>query len=104
MKKITSSLLASIVLSMSLVTPSFAQKQNDWPQPTPEQIEQVADGVSAMLIGWAVLPVVVLTGKQKEFCDFIGGKYDPQKTDICPGGHWYKALLALKYLMEEQKK
>ena len=57
-----------------------------------------------MLIGWAVVPVVVITGKQKEFCDFIGGKYDPQGSDICPGGHWYKALLALKYLMEENTK
>ena len=87
-------LIGAVALSLSIAT---AQAQSI-PQPTPEQVVAAENVVVAMLVGWFVLPIAVLTGKTKELCDVMGGKYTPTGPDICPGGDWVKVVPLLREL------
>jgi uncharacterized membrane protein len=87
-------LIATLALSLATV----ATQAQTIPQPTPAQELAAANAITAILVGWFVLPAAVISGKTKELCDVMGGKYTPTGPDICPGGDWVKVIPLLKDL------
>jgi hypothetical protein len=89
-------LIATAVLSMSLA--AVTTHAQTLPQPTPAQELAAANAITAMLVGWFVLPAAVVSGKTRELCEVLGGKYTPAGPDLCPGGDWVKVIPLLKDL------
>jgi hypothetical protein len=76
-----------------LSLPSMAQQR---PELTPEQKWNAANAVSAVALGWFVLPAAIITGKREGLCKLMGGKYDLSAADQCAGGQWANVALFLK--------
>jgi hypothetical protein len=83
-----------LVLIAALITlPAMAQQR---PELTPEQKWNAANAVSAVALGWFVLPAAIVTGKREGLCKLMGGKYDLSAADQCAGGQWANVALFLK--------
>jgi hypothetical protein len=79
--------------------PAFAQEKR--PELTPAQKLEIANGITAVVVGTVFLPAAILTGKKKELCDLLGGTYTPNSDgqDQCPGGVW---LRTIPYILEKK--
>ena len=83
-----------LVLLVALIAlPAMAQQR---PELTPEQKWNAANAVSAVALGWFVLPAAIVTGKREGLCKLMGGKYDLSAADQCAGGQWANVALFLK--------
>ena len=71
-----------------LLAPMLALAQPSKPELNPEQKLAVANAVTALAVGWFVLPAAILTGKQEALCKALGGTYTPAGPDLCPTGNW----------------
>jgi hypothetical protein len=101
--------LVTLILSALFAFPALAQ---DRPQLTPLQKLNVANGVTAVVLGPVILPAAMLTGNKEGLCNVLGGTYTPNSDgkslpsgsepsgDQCPGGVW---LRILPYLAEAGK-
>jgi hypothetical protein len=85
------------ILALALSFQVSAQQRIDVPLPVKWNI---ANAVSALLVGWFVLPAAVITGQQKELCDLMHGKYDPAAADKCEGGDWVRVIPWLRDLRD----
>jgi hypothetical protein len=55
----------------------------------------IADGISALVLGPIVMPVMIATQSQAQVCEAMKGTYNPKAVgDKCPDGHW-SALVPL---------
>jgi hypothetical protein len=82
---------------MSLIFAVFATSalaQDKKPELTPAQKLEIANGLTAVVVGPVALPAAILSGKKKELCDVLGGTYTPNSDglDQCPGGVWLRIL------------
>ena len=84
-------LLAILIAAFALT----AQAQQR-PELTPEQQWNAFNAVSALAVGWLVLPAAILTGKREGLCALMQGKYDLSAPDQCAGGQWGNVALFLK--------
>ena len=82
-----------VLLAALIALPATAQQR---PELTPEQQWNAANAVSAVAIGWFVLPAAIVTGKREGLCKLMGGKYDLSAADQCAGGQWANVALFLK--------
>jgi|PlaIllAssembly_1097288.scaffolds.fasta_scaffold3479569_1 hypothetical protein len=82
-----------VLLAALIALPAMAQQR---PELTPEQKWNAANAVSAVAIGWFVLPAAIVTGKREGLCKLMGGKYDLSAADQCAGGQWANVALFLK--------
>jgi hypothetical protein len=90
--------LVTLFLAALFAFPALAQ---DRPQLTPEQKLNVANGLTAVLVGPIALPAAMLSGQKEGLCKALGGTYTPNSDglDQCPGGVW---LRIIPYLMEKK--
>ena len=84
-------LIAFLMFALSLS--ASAQQRPDL---TPEQQWNAFNAVSALAVGWFVLPAAILTGKREGLCSLMQGKYDLAAPDQCAGGQWGNVVLFLK--------
>ena len=91
MKKLVA-LFFALMFSLS----AFAQANK--PELTPEQKVNVANAVTAIVIGPIALPAAILSGKKEGLCGVLGGTYTPNSDgrDQCPGGVWLRIIPFLK--------
>jgi hypothetical protein len=82
-----------VLLAALIALPAMAQQR---PELTPEQKWNAANAVSAVALGWFVLPAAIVTGKREGLCKLMGGKYDLSAADQCAGGQWLNVALFLK--------
>jgi hypothetical protein len=82
-----------VLLAALIALPAMAQQR---PELTPEQKWNAANAVSAVALGWFVLPAAIVTGKREGLCKLMGGKYDLSAADQCAGGQWANVALFLK--------
>ena len=87
MKKVVLFLLFALSLT------AVAQER---PTLTPEQKWAAANAVTALTVGWLVLPAAIVSGKREALCLAMGGQYDPSGADQCPGGQWANLVVTVK--------
>jgi hypothetical protein len=87
------SLLFAILLSLSA-----AAVAQDRPTLTPEQKANVANGITAVVLGPVILPAAILTGNKEGLCNVLCGTYTPAGADQCPNGVWLRIIPFLKDL------
>jgi hypothetical protein len=88
------SFFVSLLLSVFALSATAQEK----PQLTPAQKLNIANGLTAVVVGPVALPAAILSGKKKELCDVLGGTYTPNSDglDQCPGGVWLRIIPYLK--------
>lgn len=94
MKKV----LFLVALVLASMTSALANPQI--PEPTPLQKWGFLNGIVAITTGWFVLPAAMVSGKRKELCDVMKGRYDPMAADQCQGGQWVFIVPYLKDLKD----
>ena len=85
-------LLLALCLALAMTVAQAQQR----PELTPEQQWNAFNAVSALAVGWFVLPAAILTGKREGLCALMQGKYDLSAPDQCAGGQWGNVALFLK--------
>ena len=92
-------LIVALIVTLSL--PVMAQ-QAQKPELSPAEKWNILNGVTAILVGWFVLPGAILTGNQEALCKAMKGKYTPNNEgkDSCPGGQW---VFVLPYLDDKKE-
>jgi len=78
-----------VLIAALIALPAMAQTK-------PATHPEAANAVSALALGWLVLPAATLTGKKEALCKLMGGKYDLSAADQCAGGQWANVALFLK--------
>lgn len=83
----------AIFVAALFATSAFAQDRQR-PELTPEQKLNVANGLTALIIGPVVLPAAILSGQKEGLCNVLGGTYTPNSDgkDQCPGGVWLRVI------------
>ena len=83
--------LAALFLSLLSLT---ALAQDRRPELTPEQKLNVANAVTAIVVGPVALPAAILSGQKEGLCNVLGGTYTPNSDgkDQCPGGVWLRII------------
>lgn len=89
--------LFAILLVALFAFPALAQDR-DRPTLTPEQKANVANGITAVVLGPVILPAAILTGNKEGLCKVLGGTYTPTGADQCPNGVWLRIIPFLKDL------
>lgn len=89
-----------VLLAALIALPATAQQR---PELTPEQKWNAFNAVTALAVGWFVLPAATLTGNKEGLCTLMEGKYDPTASDQCAGGQWANVALFLKSKKEQPK-
>jgi hypothetical protein len=95
-----------LVVGMSYACNAKASDAIDWSPPalTPAQkisvVWAAANALTAITVGWIILPAVTIAGKQKTLCDAMHGKYDPKAKDLCEGGDWVRIIPFLSNVKE----
>lgn len=56
----------------------------------------ILNGLTALTLGWVVLPVATVTGTKAELCATMKGTYDPKAADQCVGGDWVRIVPVLR--------
>jgi hypothetical protein len=56
----------------------------------------ILNGLTAMTLGWIVLPVATVTDTKQQLCETMKGTYDPKAPDQCKGGDWVRIVPVLK--------
>ena len=87
--------LFAILLVALFAFPALAQTR---PELTPEQKANVANGITAVVLGPVILPAAILTGNKEGLCKVLGGTYTPTGADQCPNGVWLRIIPFLKDL------
>ena len=88
-----------ITLLFAALFATFAVAQDrDRPELTPLQKLNVANGLTAVLVGPIALPAAMLSGQKEGLCKVLGGTYTPNSDgkDQCPGGVWLRIIPFLK--------
>jgi hypothetical protein len=82
-----------IVVAILAMFAPFALAQ-DRPQLTPLQKLNVANGLTAVIVGPVVLPAAIISGQKEGLCNVLGGTYTPNSDgkDQCPGGVWLRII------------
>jgi hypothetical protein len=52
--------------------------------------------LTALTLGWIVLPVATVTDTKPQLCEVMKGKYDPKAPDQCVGGDWVRIVPLLR--------
>ena len=88
--------LFAIFVAALFATSAFAQANR--PELTPEQKLNVANALTAVLVGPIALPAAILSGQKEGLCKVMGGTYTPNSDgkDQCPGGVWLRVIPYLK--------
>ena len=83
----------ALLFTALFATLGFAQDR-DRPELTPEQKLNVANGLTAVLVGPIALPAAMLSGQKEGLCKVLGGTYTPNSDgkDQCPGGVWLRII------------
>jgi hypothetical protein len=91
--------LLPLFLLFSLSLPTSAQ---DKAELTPLQKLNVANGLTAVIVGPVAFPAAMLSGQKEGLCNVLGGTYTPNSDgkDQCPGGVW---LRIIPYLAERKQ-
>ena len=84
--------LLAFCLALAMTVAQAQQR----PDLTPEQQWNAFNAVSAVVLGWFVLPAAILTGNRESLCSLMQGKYDLSAPDQCAGGQWGNVALFLK--------
>ncbi len=85
-----------VLIAALIALPAMAQTK-------PATHPEAANTVSALALGWFVLPAAILTGKREGLCKLMGGKFDLSAPDQCAGGQWLNVALFLKSNQEQPK-
>lgn len=82
----------AILIAAFFATSAFAQDRR--PELTPAQKLNVANGVTALVVGPIALPAAILSGQKEGLCNVLGGTYTPNSDgkDQCPGGVWLRII------------
>lgn len=56
----------------------------------------ILNGLTAMTLGWIVLPVATITDTKPQLCAAMKGTYDPKAADQCAGGDWVRIVPLLR--------
>ena len=85
--------IIALLFAALFATLGFAQDR-DRPQLTPEQKLNVANAVTAIVVGPVALPAAILSGQKEGLCNVLGGTYTPNSEgkDQCPGGVWLRII------------
>ena len=85
--------IIALLFAALFATLGFAQDR-DRPQLTPEQKLNVANAVTAIVVGPVALPAAILSGQKEGLCNVLGGTYTPNSDgkDQCPGGIWLRII------------
>ena len=89
----------AIALLFAALFATFAVAQDrDRPELTPLQKLNVANGLTAVIVGPVALPAAMLTGQKEGLCNVLGGTYTPNSDgkDQCPGGVWLRIIPFIK--------
>jgi len=89
--------LIAVLFVALFAFPALAQDR-DRPTLTPEQKVNVANGITAVIVGPVFLPAAILTGNREGLCRLMGGTYTPNGADQCPTGVWLNLIPYLKDL------
>ena len=77
-----------------MLAPMLAIAQPTKPELSPEQKLNVANGLTAVIVGPIALPAAILSGQKEGLCKVLGGVYTPNSDgkDQCPGGVWLRII------------
>jgi len=87
--------LIAVLFVALFAFPALAQTR---PELTPEQKANVANGITAVVLGPVILPAAILTGNREGLCRLMGGTYTPNGADQCPTGVWLNLIPYIKDL------
>ena len=92
MKYIIALLFAALFATLAVA------QDRDRPELTPLQKFNVANGITAVIVGPVALPAAILSGQKEGLCNALGGTYTPNSdgADQCPGGVWLRIIPFLK--------
>ena len=80
-----------VLMTLALSLPAMAQTK---PELSPAQKLNVANAVTAVVVGPIALPAAILSGQKEGLCNALGGTYTPNSDgrDQCPGGVWLRVI------------
>ncbi len=94
--------MKSYILAFLFALFSTVAIAQDRPELSPLQKLNVANGLTAVIVGPVALPAAMLSGQKAGLCNVLGGTYTPNSDgkDQCPGGVW---LRIIPYLAEKKQ-
>lgn len=67
-------------------------------------METVAAVIAALIFGTVTLPLALITGNGKAYCEkVLVGTYTPGQPDVCPDGDWGRIVGIAKTKLPQPK-